>query len=317
MKIGILGDVHGNGSWFTYACDAFSRAGIDTILQVGDFGFWPGKYGENFYIKAMKALLKYDLKLYVVPGNHEDYDQIEKIPVVEDGWLRFRKDRIWVAPRGHRWEWWDRSFVALGGAPSVDRTWRLRSMGVLTEVESMEKLGKKLLPANLRAQKSWWEQEAITREEADLTIAGGYADVMVCHDAPNGIKEIEKQIQHNPHGFKQVDLNYAAEGRELLTEVFFAVAPKVFLHGHYHFLVDEYIDAEPYEPFREETAMQTHVLGLSKDYANHSLGHLDTEDLSAVAWDSFMDFNAYRYGGERAKWIDENNHDKESRTYFA
>lgn len=45
----VVGDVHGNTVFMRSAISRASRSGITTILQVGDFGYWPHtKFGENF-----------------------------------------------------------------------------------------------------------------------------------------------------------------------------------------------------------------------------------------------------------------------------
>lgn len=266
MKIGLLGDTHANYAWLMYALNKFNREGVTTILQLGDFGIWPGEQNVGLMNRVNILLRNYHQKLYVVPGNHEDYDQINALPVQDDGWQRFR-ERILLAPRGHRWEWDGVSFVALGGAPSVDRAYRLKT-----------------------AAKSWWPEEAITDEDVQKVIDGGYADVMVCHDAPRGVQEIERRIAGNPNGFTPEDLEYAAEGRALLTRAFKEVAPSLLLHGHYHFLVTEHLNVQ-----RGEQWHQCQVLGLAKDNMNFSLGVLDTEIRDARAWDILIDFNRYRY----------------------
>lgn len=260
-----MGDTHGNYSWLMYALGKFNREGVTTILQLGDFGIWPGERAKGVIHQVGLSLRNYKQTMYVVPGNHEDYSQIAGVPMADDGWQHFH-DRILLAPRGHRWEWDGMSFVALGGAPSVDRTLRLA----------------KNWP--------WWAEEAITQEDVDKVVAGGYADVMVCHDAPIGIQGIEKEIEHNPHGFADEDLVYASEGRELLTQAFHGVAPKIFLHGHYHFLVNEHLNVE-----REGQQYQCHILGLAKDQMNFSLGSFDTETGMSEAWDVSIDYQQHKH----------------------
>lgn len=265
MKIGLLGDTHANYGWLMYALNKFNREGIDTILQLGDFGIWPGGTNAGMMNRVNILLRNYRQTLYVVPGNHEDYTQIAAVPVADDGWQHFR-EHILLAPRGHRWEWGGLSFVALGGAPSVDRA------------------------ARWKAKMGWWPEEAITEEDVEKVIEGGYADVMVAHDAPTGIREIERRIGSNPHGFAQLDIEYAAEGRRLLTRAFRAVAPRLFFHGHYHFLVTEQLNVQ-----RGEHWHLCKILGLSKDQTNFSLGAFDTETRLATAWDIFIDYTRHKF----------------------
>jgi len=272
MLIGLLGDTHGNTSWVRYALDKFSREGVTTILQVGDFGIYDKPHGHGFLKSVRLALEKHEQTMYVVPGNHEDYTYINSIPVNEDGWQHLRKDRILLAPRGHRWSWDYASFVGLGGAPSVDRWYRTTVLKGTT----------------------WWAEEAITPEDVALTVAGGYADVMVGHDAPF-VPQIESHIAGNPMGFTDNDLYYAYEGRKLMQKAFEGVQPKVFLHGHYHTRINSTLHV-PSAPFTRDVAFTTHVLGLCCDGQNFSLGSLDTETLDAVHWDIEQDLRDYMKG---------------------
>lgn len=263
--IGLLGDTHGNATWTVHAIQTFHDQGITTILQVGDFGIYNSTFGALFAKRVNLLLKKLDMMFYVVPGNHEDWDFIDEMFVHEDGWQHYRSN-IFIAPRGHRWEWEGVSFVGLGGAPSVDRNYRVR-----------------MQEASKGKAKYWWEQEAITQTDVDNVVAGGYADVMVAHDAPYGIPGLEAQLVHNPFGFTVEDLAYGLEGRELMLQALHGVQPKLFLHGHYHFLVDETYNVPSAPPLRD-VKFSTHILGLNCDDCNHALGQLDLETLEAYAW---------------------------------
>lgn len=250
MKIGIAGDLHGNTYWTQRVLGLFHESGITTVLQVGDFGVWPGYQGQRFIEKTERTLRHYGISLYVVPGNHEDYDQIEALPVADDGW-QYLTDSIALAPRGHRWQWDDTSFVALGGGASVDRAWRL-------EMERKQNV------------KVWWPQEAITPQDVDRVVSGGYADVFVGHDAPF-CKVIDHAIQGNPQGFAGADLLYAADQRRLMDRAVRGVAPKLVLHGHYHMKVDDAIPVS-----RDGAMAECIIAGFDKDGMPDSCGTLDT-----------------------------------------
>lgn len=259
MKIGIVGDTHGNSAVTLKILDELKAQDIDTIVHVGDFGFWPGKAGGLFLAQVNTHLAKNGQTLYVTPGNHEDYTFLKSLWIHEDGWGRAR-EHILVAPRGHRWEWDGVSFVSLGGAPSVDRAWRLKAQ---------------------RAQgfPVWWKEEDITPEDMDKTISGGYADVMIAHDAPFGVPAVERGIAGNPFNFTEADLRYAYEGRLKMREVVDAVAPKFFFHGHYHFKVHEPIELDS---INEDTGLphKVQIRGLAADGAPFSNGILDLSELS-------------------------------------
>lgn len=260
-RIGIVGDTHGNSNVTLSILNYFALEGITEIHSVGDFGFWPGKPGMQFLTQVNTELAKNGQTLYVTPGNHEDYNFIREImthaPSHEDGWARAR-EHILVAPRGHRWEREGVSFVSLGGAPSVDRAWRVRSQ-------------------RQTGYPVWWKAEDITREDMYKTMEGGYANVMITHDAPFGVPTVENGIAGNPQGFDEEDLLYAYEGRLKMREVVDVVRPKLLFHGHYHFPVDDQI-----EIFNEYSGIDdpVHVYGLAADGTPYSLGILDLETLS-------------------------------------
>lgn len=245
-NLGFLGDTHGNAGVVQWTLDQFKRHDVTEIMQVGDFGFWPGKAGQEFLSQVETHLALNGQTLYVTPGNHEDYTSLKYLHTREDGWQEAR-EHILVAPRGHRWEWEGISFVSLGGAPSVDRGWRL---------DFQRRQGYPV----------WWKEEDITREDMDRAIEGGYADVMIAHDAPFGVPAIERGIAGNPNGFREEDLEYADAGRAKMLEVVSAVKPKLFFHGHYHWKVDDILTLEDSE---------VSIKGLSADGSPNSWGIMD------------------------------------------
>lgn len=245
-RIGLLGDVHGASNVMLDALRRFKKNGITEILQLGDLGVWGGTHGTQFLFLTNKWLRENDQRLWVTLGNHEDYDQVNTWHVYENGWMQ-PLTNIFVATRGLRWEWEGVSFVSLGGAPSVDRAWRWRR----------QRPGYPL----------WWSAEDITREDMDKTMDGGYADVMVAHDAPLGIRKIEKMISGNPFGFTAEDRLYADEGRKKMREVVDTVRPKLYFGGHYHF------------PVAEKNGDTMYYI-LAADGDSKSSGELDLETLN-------------------------------------
>lgn len=54
-------------------CDAHNA---DLILQVGDFGIWPGRGGQLYLEAGDQALAEAGLRLWFIDGNHEDFEQL-------------------------------------------------------------------------------------------------------------------------------------------------------------------------------------------------------------------------------------------------
>ena len=122
-RIGVAGDWHGNTEWATRAVRKISALlpadRPRVIVHLGDFGIWPGPDGQG-YLPAHAALAAADAELWFVDGNHEDFTQLAGLRPGPDGREQVT-ERIWHLPRGHRWRWHGRDWLALGGAVSLDR----------------------------------------------------------------------------------------------------------------------------------------------------------------------------------------------------
>jgi hypothetical protein len=204
-RVGIAGDWHGNVAWATRAVRQICRSGPRVILHLGDFGIWPGREGRDYLFRLDAALAAASAELWFVEGNHDDFTQLARLPPGPDGREQVT-ERIWHLPRGYRWRWGDRDWLALGGAVSLDRA--VRTAGV-----------------------DWWPEEEITRRQAESVIAGGPADVMVTHECPAGI---EHAFPPPPPQWAPADLRRSDAHQSLLREIVVAVRPRWLMHGHLH-----------------------------------------------------------------------------------
>jgi len=283
MKVGFLGDTHGNLDAVKFMLWAMWKNDIHVVIQVGDFGIYTDNNGMKFASVVNELCRKYEIILIVVPGNHENWRVINELVGKNRTQYAPYRDHILLAPRGMRDHIGGMSFVFLGGAPSVDRMWRKKND------DYYDARGK------IRANRHWYPEEQITEADVDYVVTDGYADVMVGHDAPHGIRTIEDRISGNPLGFHIADILYAEEGRTLYTKAFKGVGPRYLFHGHYHFPVDESIQ-RPNAEFGEET----HVIGLHCELNNFSTAILDTETGGVYAVDHKKLLTTYRTGG--ATW---------------
>lgn len=216
--IGLAGDWHGDTRWAIHGLERFAAAGVRTIHHVGDFGFWPGRSGTAYASAVSTAVQRLGLGLAVTAGNHEDYPLLCGLETDERagefGVVHYAYAGVAVLPRAHRWTHTGagvtRSFVSLGGAASVDLHDRIPGL-------------------------SWWPEEAITDLDVARTIAGGHAEVMLCHDSPEpATPAVTRILAGNPFGWPQDALRYAASIRARLTQAVAVVRPDVLVHGHYH-----------------------------------------------------------------------------------
>jgi len=210
-RVGVTGDWHGNTGWVLPVLKNYATHGIKHIIQVGDFGFiWGGQDTATGLRKLIRDLERNEQILYIVPGNHEDYARIEQTEVNADGTQHYQSDRIRLLPRGFRGNIGELSFVALGGANSVDFEGRTEWL-------------------------SWWRAESITLGDVYKTVEGGTADLMFTHDVPTGVV-----LPHDNHdnGWSPTALRYSNEGREILRQAVNSVKPEMLFHGHHHLYQD-------------------------------------------------------------------------------
>ncbi|MFD3594309.1 metallophosphoesterase [Nocardia sp. NPDC058640] len=215
-RVMIAGDWHGNSY---HAVDAITHAaeqGVEAILHVGDFGY---RFAPTFLAKVQRALEDTRLALGFVPGNHDSYLYLD-LREQEHGVTAIPlRPNLFYLPRTYRWTWSGVSFLALGGAHSVDRLWRARG--------------------------EWWARETIGAGEAFTAANGGHADVMICHDVPDGVRI--PCIEGNPHGFPESEIVAAQRHREQLRRVVDVVQPAHLFAGHYHCRLDTTLDGDDYQ----------------------------------------------------------------------
>ncbi|KXO93009.1 Calcineurin-like phosphoesterase (plasmid) [Tsukamurella tyrosinosolvens] len=211
-SVGVAGDWHGAGKWAKHAIDRLmDYRPVDALVQLGDFGFWPGGGGQAYLDALEKVLERYGLPLFWIRGNHEWQPELAAWPVT-DG-VQIIRPHIVHLPAGFRWQWKGQTWLALGGAPSIDRD--LRVAGV-----------------------DWWPDEVISDLDVEEAIAGGPADIMICHDAPRGVSELDQWLSVNGIALPPIIASDADYGRSQVRKVVDAVQPSRLFHGHYHHRYD-------------------------------------------------------------------------------
>lgn len=244
-KIGLAGDWHCNNTWARHAIYTFSQAGITDVFQLGDFGVAFPKYGDRMLSDVHGACTRFDVNLYIVPGNHENWAWIDKLDFDPDAKVARLTDRVTVLDRGFRGELpHGRTVGALGGAPSIDFPNRIENV-------------------------TWWPTEMITLRQAEDFAAAGEVDIMLAHDAPDGGTDAVQRIIDTPPDqsmWTDRGLAYAREGRELMNIAVAGAKPKVFAHGHFHV-------------FDEKQTEDTKFLSLDQNNTHRNLISLDLETL--------------------------------------
>lgn len=203
VRVLLAGDWHGNRQWAETCFEVAARTRSDVVLQLGDFGLWPGR--EDEWLDHVDGLAgQSGVPLVWIDGNHENHQAL-------DGWRRSAdgegmvamRDSVRWATRGARWEWAGVRFGALGGAVSIDRF--LRRSGV-----------------------NWWPQEAVSQSDVDR-LGDGPLDVLVTHAAPTTTALTYRRLP-----LPESIITDARRVRDLLDQAVARTSPSLVVHGHYH-----------------------------------------------------------------------------------
>ena len=232
----MLGDSHGNVSFMKRAFKqvvARDGADVEAVISVGDFGIWPGRSGQAFLDDAEMRAAKAEVPIIVVPGNHDDYDQLDALTPDADGWLPLR-EHITAAPRGHSFEIGGRTFLACGGAASPDGPGgifpQVRGPGPALVRRYDRRTGRMVQGEEVRDRGGWWPQEIVTAADVRRCLAtidrlardGRQVDIMVTHDVPSEV------VMEGPPFARGVEV------RDRLQQVLDAARPQLLFAGHWH-----------------------------------------------------------------------------------
>lgn len=203
-KVMLVGDTHANVRWANNVCLAAEKAEVDLIIQLGDFGF---VFEKDFLDEWAKAYCP----VWFLRGNHDDTEWIkhrtpnnrlygpEPVNVAKN---------LWYLPDGCSFTLGATSFRVLGGAYSIDRRYRTEYV-------------------------SWWRDETLTQEGMFAAYEGGFVDVVLAHDAPQGIPALEKYLQSFDLPYK---MDYdSLQSRKAHSFAMQGIEPSLYFHGHYHF----------------------------------------------------------------------------------
>lgn len=214
-RVLFAGDTHGNLSHLRYLIGIAVKERTPILFVLGDFGYWEHQQEGVIFLDKLNHLAKDNgITVYFLDGNHDNlgylievYDGAEFLN--EDGSIRIREHIVYM-PRGLRWTWIGVRFIALGGAYSVDKEYRLM----------LERKRRK--PGTL-----WFPGEEMTdREMLDiLTDDRTPVDIMLAHDKP-----YKSQPDWN-----RKDLTECLPNQHRLQAAVDTLKPKLYLHGHLHY----------------------------------------------------------------------------------
>lgn len=279
-KVMLLGDTHGNTKFITnYVLPEAKRQGVKWIYQVGDFGYWEHTdEGRVFLDEVNEALVHNGLNLVFIQGNHDKVSLIDKnYPEIEG--FHVVRSAIWFAKNGTQWQFEGTSFLALGGAYSIDKSYRLKAerakaQNIFDSYASDEKYAgfadwNKWRHANKAAEGSFWfPEEEMTDVELDniLRNVTTKVDVILAHDKPSSSNPMMKLLPINECMPNQRRLQLAVNHYK----------PALFVHGHLHVRYTDTIRCEGSDRY-------TRVEGLGADVPNFN--QLDSDWNPRDAWE--------------------------------
>lgn len=214
MKIVIGGDTHGDSNQIAYLFNVAKGNNCKLIIQVGDFGYWPKSLRGQQYLEMINRLAtKTKIDFYWLDGNHEDHNSLDKwrvgkfTPIDTEYFTKkdhFSFPHLKYLPRGSKFDIDGCSFMAMGGAYSIDRYWEGRKKDV-----------------------TWFDNEIVDHELIE-SLPDEHVDVLLSHDMPQGLLKW-------PYNDKETISMIASNGRLSLDLLVKKVTPRFCFGGHHHF----------------------------------------------------------------------------------
>lgn len=227
-EIMIIGDTHGDLDEYMRLLDIAHDEGISNIFQAGDCGLFPSFPGYTQWLDTIQARsAELGIRNRWIRGNHDDPDEwqhvIDKYATV-NGWGVLRSN-IFLAPRVHYFKHNNVRFLGVGGAVSIDKSYRLVNE-------------KK--PGTL-----WWPNEIISIEDVDA-VEDRKIDVLITHECSN-YTHFRGRMKNDPD---------SEQNRRRLDEILKRSRPDWHFHGHMHTKYD-------WENYMvHEMNHSTHTIGL-------------------------------------------------------
>lgn len=202
-RVIVVGDVHGKSMPLTIAIDEALEAGASSIVQVGDFEVYRSQYKIGM---LSEKLMVSGVKLYFLPGNHEDWPYLNSIaPNCGDPVMV--APGITYMPVGTRGMVGEASFAVAGGAVSVNREKLIRTPGL-----------------------HWYPEEEIAHEDAVRIASGGAVDILFTHDCPDQY-DLPLVLKGD---WDEDMIARSHEYRDRMALIAHGLEPKLTVHGHHH-----------------------------------------------------------------------------------
>lgn len=260
MRLLIAGDVHGNTAHMLDLLRTAGEHGCAHVLQLGDFGAWEHTAdGRGFLAETSLRAGEADVDVVWLDGNHDDRAAVMAAHGErrDDAGFVTQAPHVLYAPRGHRWEWDGVRFMALGGAYSVDKGWRVEQEHAMTLASERRAARTGRTPRDFTGW-LWFPGEELTDDDVTAAIGGGAdsIDVLLTHDKP----------RRSVPDWNRKDLPRCWPNQDRAQAVADVLRPSSWYHGHLHYRYDDVIQLGDGNP----TPCLVHGLGADPWSAEHA-----------------------------------------------
>ncbi len=207
MKCLIVGDIHGNFLPFINIIEAKKP---DIVIQVGDFGYWPGTPGWQEKKKIFESI---KVPIYWCDGNHENHKIIkEKCDNLAPGETTIELlPNCFYVKRGSLLNINNTKILFMGGANSIDKNQRTLGFDYFTE-------------------------EIISSLDFD-NITDERPNIIISHTCPNEfVSDLQKRIYETQGMRITLDNDPSRKALSILLEKF---NPELWFFGHWHTFVQK------------------------------------------------------------------------------
>lgn len=221
--IAFIGDIHRSFTALEHTLTLALSTGATTIIQCGDYWLYgdevpPQPDDHPDMAQMAQATLESvcppgidlaEVDLRFIDGNHENFDLLnpdadEPVAVSEN---------ITYMPRGSRARLAGAELLFLGGASSIDKTWRTEGF-------------------------DWWPGENITDEQTNRAVTAATdpgrpaVDILVTHETTTEAFDVLSEA--SSHACEKAGEPAGETNRAHLMTVRNAAAPRAHVHGHHH-----------------------------------------------------------------------------------
>lgn len=254
MRMFVFGDLHGgqDGEMQYLSNVNFPEqkdlTKEDIVVQLGDFGYvWYYPESRDLYkkdIRYLNELAKRNFTLFVIPGNHENYDIINALPIIKK-WggkvyeMKLRDGIIYFAVRGEVYVINGKTFFTFSGATTGSKEGRYTYEQHISKDKFLKKKFRygvhyKTVMERVKLKDvSLWSQELSTAEEREnarmnLDKVDYKVDYVLTHTPPTFI------VEEFLHRTEYTEAKFTCSTAKFLDDISHQLKFKEWYYGHCH-----------------------------------------------------------------------------------